>query len=637
MPNRCLLAVLVVAVAVLGGILNLIASMAADVPSPLTYESTEFLLNPAGGYNVPEVPVPRSTGFALRLTDYVFNSGPFSFLVRKFFVKSTQFHRVRFLADQIRDSYARGFPLKRLSQAEHEMHAKYAKAENMTNIVNSTRNGSPFRSVVDFHRAFLSKKTKPSKMLANVLEHARKVQEELRPFKTIFEDLEIAAAASDKRFAAGLPLSVWDGVPIAVKDEMAVLGSSVSLGRDPNVAAFHIPTKIEDPIVTAFRKAGAIIIGITVMHEIGISALGWNKHVHGPFNAYDSRYMSGGSTGGCAVVVATGIVPVCLGYDGGGSLRIPAAWNGVFGFAPTFGRVPSTTLSVSHFSTIHCGPIAATAIDTALAYHLMATVQVPNHIYTTEYGTYPGLPAVHLGPSFLEASSSKSGATRYLSSLKVGVFSEWSKAASEPHVLAIFEEAMGKLFNPSQMIPFEIPHLFEQQLSHGIEFITEMALVHQASYYNPNELPLESASRVSLGMATGLTGIDKLAAQKVKGWSWGIWEDKFRNLDIIVLPTQGSTAYPVSEDILEEGVADSTFVVKMVTKTFVSNLHGYPAVSVPIGLATDSLNGAALPVGLQVMCKHWDDHVCLTVAAAIERAHSTNRSTLPKSYRDVLV
>ena len=124
-----------------------------------------------------------------------------------------------------------------------------------------------------------------------------------------------------------------------------------------------------------------------------------------------------------------------------------------------------------------------------------------------------------------------------------------------------------------------------------------------------------------------VSGIDVVAAEKLKGWTRSVWEEEFEKFNVILLPTQGALPYEVTEDIYEEGVADNTFAVNMISKTFITNLHGYPSITVPIGLVND------LPVGLQVMCKHWEDDVCLTVAAAIETVFEKK---VPESFRDVL-
>lgn len=490
--NRKFCGVLVVLVAIFLGFLNLLTSMSADVPNPTEY-SGDLLLDRNGKYNVPTIAMPKSTGTALRVMEYLFNKIPMCELIRHFFYKTTQFYRVRFLADQIKDAPRLGFPFKRLSPSELRRH-EGREDMNLGDIKNKKQK---FNSVLDFHELFKSNKSKPSIVLTQVLAHAKSIQSEYKPFKIIFANLEQLALESDKRFQNMKPLSIWDGVPIAVKDDFAVIGSSVSLGRDPAIAAFHVLAEQDDAVIAEFKRLGAIVIGVTVMHELAISAFGWNKHVSGPLNAWSKKHMAGGSSAGCGVVVAAGIVPVCIGTDSGGSIRIPAAWNGIFGLAPTFGRVQSTASSISHSTILHVGPMAATATDTALAYLLMASVKVDGHVYASEYG--PNLPPAHLGTELASVLESKKNALQYLKTVKVGLFNDWIKDGTDPDILALFNQVVTKVF--PNTIPFEIPHMYEQQLSHGIAFMSEAAFVHQQSFFNPKVfIFLPSYVLCSIGM-----------------------------------------------------------------------------------------------------------------------------------------
>lgn len=620
--SRICTAFLIIVISVLCGVLKLLSEMSADVAIPFEYEEV-YRLNLDGEYNVPAVDVPRMSGWGLSVLDYLSNSIPFSTLICRYFAKSAGFFRVEFLANQLPPSSPRlGFPFVRPEQPtrlDDELN------EDPNNISPTVQ----YNSVLHFHEKFLSLESTPSEVLKSSLKHAETVQTEYKPFSEIFNraELEQLAHASDLRYQQGKSLSVWDGILVAVKDEISIAGHSVLLGRDPSVAFFAESSPEDDPIVAEFKKNGAIFIGITVMHEIANSPLGWNTHFGGPKNAWNSTYMSGGSTGGCGVIVAAGIVPVCIGLDAGGSIRIPAAWNGVFGFAPTFGRILSNSKNIHHFSTLHVGPIAATSIDTALAFKLMASVKVSDHVYNSQFE----LPPAGTGVRF----ASKTKAHEYLSSLKIGLFPDWIEANTEQNVLALFNEMVEFLFRDSGKVPFKIPHMFEQQLSHGICFISELSFAHQLSFYHPNELPLEHATRIGLGMATGLSILDLVAAEKVKGWGLKIWQNEWKNFDIVILPTQGVLPYPITSDIYTHGVSDPAFVVQMVTKTFITNLLGYPAISIPIGLVETVDGTAKLPVGLQVICKHWRDEVCLQVANAVETLLESNRTT-PPSFRDIL-
>ncbi|HYQ17436.1 MAG TPA: amidase, partial [Polyangiaceae bacterium] len=145
-----------------------------------------------------------------------------------------------------------------------------------------------------------------------------------------------AALASRERFKLGQPLSLLDGVPIAIKEEVNQRGLRARLGTS---FLPHEAGTLDAPAVARLRAAGAVIIGQTPMTEFGLSPLGSNPHRRMPRNPHDRSRLAGGSSTGSAVAVSTGVTPVSLGCDGGGSIRIPAALCGVFGLKPTFGRI----------------------------------------------------------------------------------------------------------------------------------------------------------------------------------------------------------------------------------------------------------------------------------------------------------
>ncbi|EER00428.1 conserved hypothetical protein [Perkinsus marinus ATCC 50983] len=237
------------------------------------------------------------------------------------------------------------------------------------------------------------------------------------------------AKASDKRYAEGKPLSMLDGVPFAVKDELTVKGLPNMFGTDPNnrLPGAAKAEKKSDPVVQALLDAGAILLGTTTMHEYGVSPLGYNSWYQGPLNAFNTSYFTGGSSSGSATAVAAGLVPFAIGFDGGGSIRIPSSWSGVVGLAPTFGRVNFETTDTPFFSVIHCGPIAATVADAAHVLRVIGNTkhEVP-HIYDRLYGP-DGRPAVHLHALTSPETNHKP---------TVGIFQDWVRH-SDPGVYSV--------------------------------------------------------------------------------------------------------------------------------------------------------------------------------------------------------
>jgi Asp-tRNA(Asn)/Glu-tRNA(Gln) amidotransferase A subunit family amidase len=150
------------------------------------------------------------------------------------------------------------------------------------------------------------------------------------------EDVLQQAAAATKRFSTGAPLSILDGIPVAVKDELDMVPYPTTAGT-----AFlgRHPASSDATVVARLRAAGALLIGKANMHEIGMGVTGLNPIYGTPRNPYATHCHTGGSSSGSAAAVAAGLCPLALAADGGGSIRIPAALCGVVGLKPTYGRV----------------------------------------------------------------------------------------------------------------------------------------------------------------------------------------------------------------------------------------------------------------------------------------------------------
>ena len=264
------------------------------------------------------------------------------------------------------------------------------------------------------------------------------------------------------------PLSYLDGVPIAVKDQIDVLGHSIFDGKDPSKAweSSHV-RQIDDIAVARFRAAGCIILGVTIMTEGGTTPLGYNKHFRGPVNPYSLHHYSGGSSAGSAVAVATGLVPIAIGFDGGGSIRIPAALSGIHGLATSFGRIPYD----SHYSStmIKSGPLAMSALDAALGLAVMAApLSSSSDFYSNMYdGGVRGPPPVHLKGLF--------EVTNY-TGVRIGVFPEWFEDG-QPDVVAVARTSLQHLVDRgAELVKISIPHLHWMGLSHGIKIASEFAM-----------------------------------------------------------------------------------------------------------------------------------------------------------------
>jgi aspartyl-tRNA(Asn)/glutamyl-tRNA(Gln) amidotransferase subunit A len=185
-----------------------------------------------------------------------------------------------------------------------------------------------------------------------------------------------AARASEIRWRQGEPLGLLDGVPVGVKDLLAVTGQPMRRGSLAYAANYLPPEDV--PIISRLRECGAILIGKTATPDAGCK-LDTTSPAHGiTRNPFDLALTPGGSSGGSAAALALGHVPIALGTDGGGSIRVPAAYCGVFGLKPSTGRIPAPVGPFwPHAVT---GPMSRTVLDTALAWNV-ATLPDPRDPY----------------------------------------------------------------------------------------------------------------------------------------------------------------------------------------------------------------------------------------------------------------
>ncbi len=218
-------------------------------------------------------------------------------------------------------------------------------------------------------RRFAKGQVSPVDVAHSSLARAELVNHRLNAFTKIDHEGALGAArTSEQRWRRGEPLSPIDGVPTTIKDIVWVKNFPTGYG---SLTTDATPAQADAPAVERLRNAGAIIIGLTTTPEFG-----WKAITDGPLsgvtrNPWDERLTPGGSSGGAAVAAATGAGVLHLGTDGGGSIRIPAAFCGLVGLKPSFGRVPAYPASA--FGTVaHLGPIARRADDAFAMLSVMA-------------------------------------------------------------------------------------------------------------------------------------------------------------------------------------------------------------------------------------------------------------------------
>ncbi|KAF4654474.1 hypothetical protein FOL47_009964 [Perkinsus chesapeaki] len=473
-----------------------------------------------------------------------------------------------------------------------------------------------YQSIEDYHAAYKERSLSPIDVAEVVYNRMKELNETFHFMREYADYNEIirAAQASHDRFRAGNPLSLLDGIPFIVKDEMSAQGFVELLGTNPynpKNPRLRIFAARNDPVIQALLDAGAILFGTSVMHEYGISPVGYNIWHQGPKNAFNREYFTGGSSSGSATGVALGLFLFAIGFDGGGSVRIPSSWSGVVGYISTFGTVRYENSETEIFTTIHCGPITANVADAAIVMSVIAKTQhTGTHFYDQLYLDKFGavMPPLTFSALYEEQDYT------------IGYDPAWVHD-SEPAVYQLFDEVATWLRSQEGITidgNFVMTNWKQQALAHTLTIASEFAVAHR----NDNLDILEPNTKLSLALGKEVKPRTIAAAEKVKQWASEQWMEQFEKMDVVITPAMAMPAQPIKEGIDTYGFFDGTLVSKMLKYIWPSNLLGFPSVVVTLKNEEES----GLPIGIQVICRPFEDDKCLAVAKKIEEKYSGTRS-----------
>jgi len=465
---------------------------------------------------------------------------------------------------------------------------------------------SPFRSAAEFTAAYRSGRTTPTEVAERFLAAYAKLNPQVHAFIAVNpDDVRRQAQAATQRWQNGKPVGPLDGVPVAIKDELNVIGYPTTVGT-----AFLKDLANEDATAVArLRAAGALIVGKANMHELGANPTGYNPHHGHVRNPYDPARDSGGSSSGSAAAVASGLVPLALGADAGGSIRVPAALTGVYGLKATYGGVSEHGAYPVCWSVAHVGPLGVSAYDVALAHRLIA-------------GPDPADPHTASAPVPEEPNWNRQD----LSGIKVGIWQAWFDHA-EPGVVEVARAAIKRMQEAgAKIVEFELPGLDNARIAHAVTVLVEMGRSFQRTQEHWRELA--PATRINLKIGQSAAGAYYVAAQQVRSQMVAALDEVLGKVDLIATPTTAVTAPLIPKAAEEGGISDLGTVTKLMRFIFLTNLTGHPSLSLPAGYTADGL-----PVGLQLSGRAWGERTLLETAWVLER---TSERQQPQVFVDLL-
>jgi aspartyl-tRNA(Asn)/glutamyl-tRNA(Gln) amidotransferase subunit A len=379
------------------------------------------------------------------------------------------------------------------------------------------------------------------------------------------------------------------GIPLAVKDLYNTKGIRTTAGS--RFFAENIPQ--EDAfVVQKIKKAGAQIIGKTNTHEIALGVTNNNPHYGACKNPWDITRTPGGSSGGSAVAVATGMALAALGTDTGGSIRIPASLCGVVGLKPTYGRVSLRGILPLSWNLDHAGPITRKVEDAALMLQVMGGY---DELDPTSVKTLPGDYSSHLKDSMKERKIA----------FAIGNFVE----EADQEVLEAVREAAQVLTQLGVLITeVNVDFLKEGALANAVMTQADGAAFHRERLKeHPDWFGADVRQRLETGAA--FTSTEYALARRTQTEVKRACELLFNQYDVLILPTT-----PIPAPVLEgENAVERARQLTRFTAPF--NLTGLPALTVPCGFTKDGL-----PIGLQFVSRAWNEAGVLRAGFAFQQA-----------------
>jgi amidase len=453
-----------------------------------------------------------------------------------------------------------------------------------------------FTSAVEMAALIRAKKLSAREALAEHLKQIDRVNPQVNAIVTLVADQAIAASArADEMQARGEILGPLHGLPVAHKDLIETAGVRTTFGSP--LFKDYVPTH-DNLLVTRMRAAGAIFLGKTNVPEFGAGSQTFNRVFGATRNPYDLTKTCGGSSGGAAVALSCGMVPVASGSDSGGSLRNPAAWCNIVGFRPSIGRVPNPS---DHFgwSTLWTnGCLGRSSADLALALSTIAGPDISAPLSINEPGSLFARP--------LE---------RNFKGVRVAWFKELNGTPIDPRVRTVVDAQRNTFESLGCVVEQAEPDFAPAEISYRILRAWSSAAAYGKGLQRyPDGFKDTLTAEIKEGLA--LSGNDITRAEIAHTEMWRRFQTFLSNYEYFILPTTQLPPFDVNTPWPTEinGVHLTNYIDWMKSCWYVS-ATGNPAASVPAGFTPEGL-----PVGLQIVGRDKQDFSVLQLSHAFEQA-----------------
>jgi 1-carboxybiuret hydrolase len=448
----------------------------------------------------------------------------------------------------------------------------------------------PERSAADIAKAVAGGKMSALAATEAALARIKQHDTILNSFTDVTAERALAKArAIDADIAAGKTVGPLAGVPFAVKNLFDVAGLSTRAGSKINRDL--APAKRDATLIERMEAAGAVLVGALNMGEYAYDFTGENVHDGPSRNPHDTTRMSGGSSGGSGSAVGGALVPIALGSDTNGSIRVPSSFCGIFGLKPTYGRLSRARSFPFVASFDHLGPFARSVTDLALAYDAMQGPDADDAACTTR-GLEPTMPLL----------------ANPVSDLRIAIAGGYFQKNVFPEAVEAVSR-VAKALGTTQIV--DVPEAARARAAAYVISTTEGASLHlDRLRKRPNDFDPAVRDRLIAGAMVPAPLVDR--AQKFRRWYRAQFSEIFKSVDVLLAPATPCTAPKLGQVNFNLDGVELPVRANIGIHTQPISFIGLPVVAVPVPLEP-------LPIGVQIIAAPWREDIALRVAHALER------------------
>jgi len=451
-------------------------------------------------------------------------------------------------------------------------------------------------TILEAAQALRKRQVSPAELTAEHLERIARLNPRLNAFLTVTEEAARARARqAGQELDRGLDRGPLHGIPVALKDVFETAGVRTTCGS--KLFENHVPAR-DAAVAEKLNAAGAVLLGKTGMHEMALGITSNNPHFGPVRNPWDTGSIPGGSSGGSGAAVAAGLAFMAMGTDTGGSIRIPAAFCGVVGLKPTFGRISRYGVMPLDFSLDHMGPLTRSVRDAAVTLQALAGFDArdetssrrPVEDYLPEEGCSIRGVRIGLPENFYFeriAAEAEAGVRRMAATAEsLGARVRFIRA---PDIAAI--NTAGRVILHAEASALMEPFLNDKRHLIGADVL---ALFDQGRF---------------------LRATDYVNAQRLRRMMRDEFNKLWGEVDCLFTPTTAMGAPKIGAATVQLGDAEEDVRLAATRLVRGINVLGLPAISIPCGL-----DARGMPLGLQIVSRPFGEALLLRVAAALEDA-----------------